>query len=182
MSSLAQQTAKITMQTAPILLFTLAACSPVATNAPALSHRNSSQITPAQGDSLEQRATNIDLIWDESKTVFRFVRRYSLEDNNGVIVPFSTKTVPAWARDKAAIDAVYGTPENRAKTILRSYKQPWTYRVRADLVGKRWDDVKEDEVVLEMVDIPSYAPYLGVMKDGIVKPKPETISPPPPRP
>ncbi len=157
----------------------LVACAPRA-----LSTGSRVQTPPMVGrvSDSDPAINRMNRIWWDAPVISDFVIRYSLERNNHVMAAFSTKAPPAWAKDKAAIDATYGSVSTLSKTLLRNSKEPWTFRVPANIVGKRYEDIGEEEIVLEMIDLPADAPYLGVMKNGSVKTEPETTSPPPPRP
>ena len=163
-----------------LLALASAACSPrLAPPAPAPALIARAPVDEPRS-AVERRSAIADGIRSEATVVCDLVVRRSLEDNGDVMVVFSTKAVPAWAKDKAAIEAVYGGPTALSKVVLDSYEQPWNHRVPAGIVGKRWDAIADDQIILEVVDLPSYVPCLGVTKEGLIKTGPDAATPPKP--
>lgn len=152
-------------------LLPIIACAPraLSTGAPVPTTPTIDQVSDS-----DPAVARLNRIWWDAPKISAFVRRYALERNNEVIPAFSTKAPPAWAKDRAAIDQTYGSVSTLSKTLLRSYKEPWTFRVPASIVGKRYEAIGEEEIVLEMIGLPPDVPYIGVMRNGSVKNKPDT--------
>ena len=91
------------------------------------------------------------------------------------IPAFDSKSLPAWAASKAALSVGRGTSKGaRAWNVVsQAASRSWRYRVPASVVGKSFDTLPSNTVLIEVLNAPSQedVPWIGVTVSGrLVKP------------
>lgn len=86
------------------------------------------------------------------------------------IPAFDSKSLPAWAASKTAISAGRGASKGaRAwNTVSKAASRSWRYRVPASVVGKSFDTLPSNTVLLEVLNAPSTqdVPWVGITLTG----------------
>lgn len=107
---------------------------------------------------------------------FDIVMRKTFEANNDIVPEFSSKNPPSWAVGDGLLEFVPAGSKPFVQLPL-AYSRDWTYRVPAAVVGRSWDSLPNTAVIIEILGAPSDVPYIGVMKNGLMKEKPTPLPP-----
>lgn len=95
-----------------------------------------------------------------------FLIEKALDHNNSVWPEFSSHSLPAWADTLGEVQAILDQDPDYAITVQKTFSSPAEYRVPAAVANRNWNQINDEEIIIEVVDGRPDSTILGIRKDG----------------